>query len=154
MENPYQTPSLESQSSGTECSEQKSKPLRWPAFGCLLTGGLWLTMNVAQMYILWNLYTAMRTFNDKQATQRVQRINEAFLETSVSILFGLLALFIAWSMYSRRNRWTVYCSSILGMVLCAPAPLAVIIFLRIRRKEVWDSFDKPAKASNLMSGGS
>lgn len=89
MENPYQTPSLESQSSGTESSEQKSKPLRWPAFGCLLTGGLWLTMNVAQMYILWNLYTAMRTFNDKQATQRVQRINEAF--------FGNVGFHFVWS---------------------------------------------------------
>lgn len=154
MENPYQTPSLESQSSGTESSEQKSKSLRWPAFGCLITGCLWLTMNVVQMYILWNLYTAMRAFNDEKATQKVQRIYEAFLETSVAILFGLLALFIAWSMYAKRNRWTVYCSSILGMGLCTPAPLAVIIFLRIRRKEVWDSFDKPAKVSNLMSDDS
>lgn len=151
MENPYQSPSPESQSSTTESSKKKSQPLRWPAFGCLITGSILLTMNVAQLYILWNLHTVMRAFNDKGATQRVQRINDAFLESSIAILFSILALFIAWSMYTKRNRWTVYCSSILGMVLCVPAPLAVIIFLRIRRKEVWDSFDKPSQTSNSKS---
>jgi hypothetical protein len=47
-------------------------------------------------------------------------------------------------MRARRNRWFILLSSILGLLFCFPAPLAAIILLRLRQKEVWESFRRVA----------
>jgi hypothetical protein len=59
--------------------------------------------------------------------------------------FGVLACFVAYCMRRRRNRWVVTIASIVGLVTCIPAPLAAIILMRMRRKEVWGSFDRLAE---------
>lgn len=130
-QNPYQPPS--------EQGEVKSSPdpLRLPAIGCAVGAA------VAFLWAMWMIYyfTRMLTYVDEEASPELVRIAWEGIQSS-SILFVLspLALAAVWSMHARRNRWFILLSSVLGLLLCFPAPLAAIILLRLRQKDVWESF--------------
>jgi hypothetical protein len=53
---------------------------------------------------------------------------------------GVLMLLAALCMLARRGKWLVVLISVLSVVACLPAPVAVITLLRLRRADVWNSF--------------
>jgi hypothetical protein len=140
--NPYQPPAAETATSAV------ADPLRLPAIGCVVSAVLGFALAAWILYIAFTFFELAEKYEDARA------LKEAWGDLySACWTFALciLALFVAWSMSTRRNKWIVLLSSILGLIFCFPAPLAAIILLRRRRKEVWDSFGAGSRISNFES---
>lgn len=131
--NPYQPPVQQSSEAAV------ADPLRLPAMGCLVAAGLGIACAGWMVYQSMSLLELAREYDSDKA------LNAAWeLSYSAAWTFALciLAIFVAWSLASRRNKWIVLLSSLVGIALCLPAPLAAIILLRLRRQEVWKSFGR------------
>gem|GEM_PF-6101403 len=129
-DNPYQSPA-------TIEEPIPADPLRGPALGCLVTGGILLAIS------LFGIFVAQVVYHSERMPEEVRK---AAAEESRFFIFrivlSVLALFVAYSLTRRRNRYSIMLASGLGIILCLPAPLAAIILLRMRRPEVWSTFDR------------
>lgn len=135
--NPYQAPAEQSH------EPAPADPLRLPAIGCVVSAALGFGCAA------WILYIATTFFELAAKYESAGALKEAWgdvYSACFTVALCILALFVAWSMSTRRNKWIVLLSSLLGLVLCFPAPLAAIILLRLRRKDVWDSFSRNMKS--------
>lgn len=94
------------------------------------------------LYLAASFLGLAREYESIQASKQGWEI---VYSTCWTIALSVLALFVAWSMSARRNKWIVLLSSVVGILLCLPAPLAVVILMRLRHKEIWNSFDTGRK---------
>lgn len=110
--------------------------LKWPALGCAFSG---FGILVAGVYSFW----LFRTLGEKAKQDEFEfEANVLFDNAVVWTGLGMLATVVAYSLLRRRNRWTIVISSVIGILICMPAPLAVFILLLMRRKEIWETFDR------------
>lgn len=142
--NPYQPPSEPSQVASKPLREGGEDPLRGPAYGCFFAALLMIFGAVVNFGMYWpHLKHGQRIGNEQIVEAAWREVVDAVLGFTLCIL----AFAVAWSMLRRRNRWLVAGSSVLGLFLCLPAPLAAVVLLRLRRKEVWESFERTQAVS-------
>lgn len=136
--NPYESP-------GIGDPTPQGDLLKLPAWGCLVSGVILLVFSVIA-FCYWQFAYGMAKGNPDIQAMMVKEIYH-FVRT---FGFSLLAIFVAWCLWQRKNRWTVVVSSILGLITCVPGPLAAIILLRMRRREVWEQFDRSTTNDSRM----
>jgi hypothetical protein len=140
--NPYESPVDDSLSKPTD-------PLRFPAIGCFVAAILGFLWSIWMLYVTATFFELARRYEAREAAAEGWDMLQS---TGWLVLLCILALFVAWSMHNRRNRLLVLISSIAGIFLCLPAPLAAVILMRLRRKEVWESFHaKPSPVNPAQS---
>jgi len=131
-ENPYQSPG-----EAAATNLRQTDPLRLPAIGCF--GSAFIAIAFAG-YLLWFSQGFLRVAHEAENEKAIEAAHE--MATGSYRLMGLsvLAVVAAVCMLLRRWRWFVLITSVLGIITCIPAPLAAIIFMRVRRKDIWNSF--------------
>lgn len=129
--NPYQPPSESSQVPSKPLREGGEDPLRGPVYGCFFAALLMLLGATMSFGMYWMHLRHGQEVGDGEISAVAWG---ELLDAVAGFALSILAFVVAWSMLRRRNRWLVLSSSILGLLLCLPAPLAAIILLRLRRK--------------------
>jgi hypothetical protein len=132
MDNPYQTPI-----DAVESSKREYDPLRFPAIGCLAGGLLGAIIGVA--HLAFSIYL-LRLMQQAENYEAVEQARKMAIQTWWFIGLSLLAIVTAVCIFWRQARWLVILSSIVGVATCLPAPLAVVVIMRLWRKDVWNSF--------------
>jgi len=130
-DNPYQSPA------DTQAGAGSVDLLYWPAIGCLgisILGTLAAAAHSA--FAIFLLWLAHENANDRHVGQAKEMVLESF-GAVIACVVGIIA---AICMFRRRARWLVLLAAAAGLVTCLPAPLAVIILMRLWRRDVWSSF--------------
>ena len=132
--NPYQPPA--------EALHLESDPLQFPAVGCMVLAMLAVVTGLRLLIIslLW-FWLSLKT-------GRLQRQTLETLLAALSLFaFAGLAMVVSKSLRQRRKKWLIVAASIVGTAACIPAPVTLLILMRICRKDVWRSFDSAANIS-------
>jgi hypothetical protein len=140
-DNPYESPTLVEPLPPGDL-------LKVPAWGCLASGSCLLVLGVIG-FCYWQFAYGIAKGNPDIEALLLKQVYH-FLRL---IGFALLAIFVGWCLWQRRNRWTVVVASIVGIIMCVPGPLAAVVLLRMRRPEIWAQFDKPVGDDENLSAG-
>jgi hypothetical protein len=137
--NPYQPP-LEA-----DRASRPVDPLRFPAWGIVVCSFLPLVFSIVGIVTAIRLIDLYGEFPDQ--TDTIQKaIREAYdmlLFSRLFMVFGLLGFLCARCLLARRWRWFVvsYCVlTLLPFTGWFLAPLGIITLMRLRQKDVWNSF--------------
>ena len=131
-ENPYHPPA-----EASELSERQSDPLRLPAIGCIGSGMLGVVLAICQFVFSLQF---LRLAKQAESLRAINEAHEMTMGSYGMAGLSLLALVSAVCIFRRRFRWLVIASGVVGIVTCIPAPLAVIVLMRLWKKDVWNSF--------------
>ena len=127
--NPYQSPA--------EASPSAPNPLRLPAIGCIVLGMLFLFPSL----FLIAEFGYRLTFEHHSPRGISKDGLELATDGILGLVFSLAAFVMAGFLFIRKYRWLIVAGAMLGTLLIVPAPVTVLILMRMRRKEVWDSFN-------------
>jgi magnesium-transporting ATPase (P-type) len=95
----------------------------------------------------------LKMLADLDRPELAQDVVQGILSSGFWFLFGVTGVFVASSIRSRKRRWLVIGWSAAALATCLLSPLAVIILMRIWRKDVWSSFNRPLVTDKLRSSG-
>ena len=131
--NPYQSPA----------GAPPSAPnlLRLPAFGCIILGILAIVPSLFLLAGFGYLLVVEYLSPYGVSSDNLQIARMAITDGVLGVTFALAAFVMARAMFTRKYRWLIVLGALLGSLLIVPAQVTVLILMRIRRKEVWDSFN-------------
>jgi len=134
--NPYQPPV------DPQDAPLRSNPLQGPAIGCAVFGGISLLASLAYFGLSATLFSLAR-----EAERALEPAHETLGAGVTFLALSILFFLMTWSMFKRRNRWLVTLGAIVGTALVLPAPVTVIILMRMSQTEIWRSFDHPRSSA-------
>ena len=132
VENPYKSPA-----EAQEVAVAHGDALRWPAIGCVGSALVGIAFASYQLAFYMSIIEIARRSASNQA---IENANEMLYGSYVWAGLSILAIVAAVCMLARRGRWFVLTTSVVGVAVCIPAPLAIVVLMRVWRKDVWDSF--------------
>ena len=127
--NPYQSPA--------EASLSAPNPLRLPAFGCIILGVLAIVPSIFLLAEFGYRLTVEYLSPHGIIKDDLDNATDGIL----GVVFSVAAFVMAGCMFIRKHRWLIDLGALLGTLLIVPAPVTVLILMRMRQKEVWDSFN-------------
>lgn len=119
----------------------RSHPLQGPAIGCAVFAALSLVLSLAYFGVSAAFFNLAR-----EAEAAWQPALEAIVAGGTCLGISTLFFVMTWSIFKMKNRWLVTIGAVVGTALCLPAPVTVIILMRMRQREIWHSFDRPPSA--------
>jgi hypothetical protein len=140
--NPYESPAI------TLSPPKIPNLLLLPAIGCILLGIIAFLPSVrlitegAWYLVVSYLTKSVRGEAEKGAWELV-RVGAAGMGFTVS------AFLVAWCLLRRRHKWLIVAGAVLGTLLIIPAPVTVLILMRMRNHGIWESFDKSSKSKGV-----
>jgi hypothetical protein len=137
--NPYEAPSY--------IEPIQVDPLRVPGIACRVIGVLGLLWAAILCVLACVEYRMVQQGEYWTEYPGWELARDATTLTSVS----LLTLGAAWAIHTRRHRWLVIAAGCVGVLTCFGAPFAVVLLMRVWRKEVWNSFGAKANEDREVS---
>lgn len=141
--NPYQPPAT-SYAPEPE-PPPPSEPLRYPAYGCVVTAFLILAVGYTYVHLMFGIEQALNKhhFPNQYVTPTAVEVRTQYLiRCAPAIVLFILINTCAACMLNLWNRWYIVSCACLLFPFIFTTPLAAIILYRINQKEVWDSFVK------------
>ena len=136
--NPYQSPAA------APSLPRVPNLLLLPAIGCTLLGiiaflpsALYITEGAWYLAVSY-LTTGIRGAAEKDAWELVR-------DGAIGMAFTVAAFGIAWCLMRRRHKWLIITGAVLGTLLVVPAPVTVLILMRMRNRGVWESFTRASQ---------
>ena len=132
--NPYESPVA------TPSLPKIPNLLLLPAIGCIFLGIIaflpsarFITEGAWYLTYRYLTFPGLPMEGDKEAWELV-RVGATGMGFTVS------ALGVAWCLLRRRHKWLIIAGAVLGTLLVIPAPVTVLILMRMRSREIWESF--------------
>jgi hypothetical protein len=132
--NPYESP--QSVQAG---QRPVANPLKGPAIAALIVSVLAIGGAVIGLVCSVILLMMMA---DLDLPQNGGDFVEGILTSAFWLTFGLAGIAVWASMRRRRRRWLIIAWSLVAICSLLLAPLGAIVLIRLRRKDVWDSFSQ------------
>jgi len=112
-----------------------------PAFGCIILGILAIVPSLFLLGGIGYLLVVEYLSPYGVSSDNLQIDRKGITDGVLGVAFAVAAFAMARAMFIRKYRWLIVTGALLGTLLIVPAPVTVLILMRMRRKEVWDSFN-------------
>jgi hypothetical protein len=130
--NPYQAP--------RDVTSANGDALKGPSIAALIISVLAIGGSAIPFVASMMLRTVLIDL-DRPDLERNAR--DALLASALWFAFGVTGVIVHFGLRRRRQRWLAIAWSIAAIASFIFAPLGVILLMRLRRTELWNSFNMP-----------